>query len=404
MGAFLQELDKLYYLDHFSASSPADLLSELENVKYGFVSERLAKKIWTGPVINGLTAYKFCLKALEAMGIIVPFKTSLLPEPFLENLSMDEVCYFMPSVRTDYGDVSGALDLDPESLYVIHETDNIPFHKLAQFVVYLQERHHDRVTFIPTTCYSTVHFEWRLISKSVSTYQLPQKFGFEDGAKGEEEALKITIVFYKDVVQIKLHCADHLIESNTEAVDYLRSVLKMACVHVFHQTSSRLAAVCPNKLQSSSPVKPHLLVFRISESNFQSIYCDLCKARINNDDSFDGSVWVRADYRGPNVHAVYHNGEHVYTHTPCLCVNVMYGKNKIEFQCLISTSPFLYYVETLNSERLMKIARHLAREPSVFLSELAVGLGQSEEVCLFVSFYEYRCILYIPYSAKISHV
>ena len=297
-------------------SSPADLKSELHSVKYGIIPERLAKKLWTGTVEDGMTSFEFCLKALASMKIIVPVETNLLPSEFCENLPKSGECYFMPSVRTEYYAKSESLN----SLYVIYETDSVPFHKLAQFVAYLQERHRNSIMLIPTLYYNSVQFVWKLDSSESVSGDTTGDCSTEEGAQKEskqQNAATITIIFHRDVIEVKVDINSQFPESNLDVTEEMYSVLKTACVHVLHQTSCeipafryKLAILCPIQSYSLSAakIKRHYLPFRISEMNPRRIYCDLCERKVDVESS-ERLLWVIAQYQGPLSRTIHHTGE-----------------------------------------------------------------------------------------------
>lgn len=305
-------MDKLYYLEYHSISSPADLKIEVQSAKCGIISERLAKKLWTGAGEDGMTSFEFCLKALASMKIIVPVETQLLPSEFSEALPKSGDCYFMPSVRTEYYSKNGSLN----SLYVTYETESVPLHKLAQFVVYLQERHRDSIMFKPTLYYNSVQFDWKLDNSTKGSVASSSTAG--DSSTSEEKiqksSVKITIVFRSEVVEVKVDIAHQFRKSNPDLTEQVYSVLKTACVHVFHQTSCeipafryKLAILCPIQTHSLSAAK-HYLTFRISETNPRKVYCELCERKVDVE-SDERLLWISAQYHGPLRHSIHHTGE-----------------------------------------------------------------------------------------------
>ena len=270
----------------------------------GIVTDRLAKKIWPGKNDDQLTTYEFCLRALLALQFIVPIKRSLLPAESFPDLPEHGDCYFMPTVRTAF---SSRQRINHDSLFVTYNTDIVPFHKLGQFVEYLQTRHEKSIRFKPCYSYNMVEFIWirkcesDTVADRVATISVIFQSGSEAVSQGGVVEIKVEMEHEYKESELKLH---------------IYGIVKTASVHVFQQTakeiptfSFRLAVACP--LQSINPSKKqksHFLSFQILTEDCIDLYCPECDQTANELES-RALLWIQADYHGPRCFDIYMEGK-----------------------------------------------------------------------------------------------
>ncbi|XP_064390639.1 uncharacterized protein LOC135338431 isoform X3 [Halichondria panicea] len=316
--AFIQEMDTLYYIEFHAKSHPAGLDSEVEKTKVGIVTERLAKKIWSATTEDKLSTYQFCLKALEALNIITEIKPEFLPPNLQLELREFGKWFFMPTVRTDYKLVE---KINPDSLYVTYVTDSVPFHNLGKFVEYLQSRHSESIRLKTCNSYNMVQFEW-------------VKSSSESDQEYDESMATISIIFNSNaysqsgVVQVTVDMEpDH---ENSSVKPHIYSVIKTACVVIFHQMAPnfqyKLAVPCP--LQSTNPSKRqkrHLLPFQIKRTSGIGMYCLECE-QYTSEAEEKRLPWVTAAYQGPATYSVYHEDVLTFERLKAISDNVVKHK------------------------------------------------------------------------------
>lgn len=273
------------------------------------MTERLAKKIWSAKKIDDqlISTHQFCLKALEALKIITEIQPTFLPRDLRQELQDSGKCFFMPTVRTDYKPDE---KINSDALYITYNTDIIPFHKLGQFVEYLQTKYSNSVRLRRCNLYNVAQFNW---VKESST---------ESDEKYDEIIATISVVFncktklQSGVVEVTINMEpDH---ASSSVKPHIYSVIKTACVDIFYQIACespryhyKLAVPCP--LQSTNPSKRHkrhLLKFQIPRDDAVGMYCSECE-QYTGEAEAKSLPWVKAAYLGPAAYSVYHDGTSV---------------------------------------------------------------------------------------------
>ena len=268
---FIQDLDRLYYVREQQSSSPGDMEGHVERTESGFLSYELAKHLWADHC-------GFYLKVLQNLGIIVEINE------ILDEACPDfSKCFFMPSLRPYHS--KELPTASSTSLVVIFNTE-MPYQKQLDLVVYLKQHLEHHIRLVPENFYNILHFKW-IGSDRVK---------FAD----------IHIRFLGELVEISIEMAPEHSQGRFEELhSEICSVLKTACVEVFHETTQELpglqfnlAIVCPSCAdpRSSSDSKIHYLKFHPLQHSVE-LFCDQCQHEVVP--GGERALWVLAAYQGP---------------------------------------------------------------------------------------------------------
>ena len=267
----IQDLDRLYYVREQQDGSTGGMEGHVERTESGFLSYELAKHLWSDHC-------GFYLKLLQNLGIIVQV------DDILEEACPDSSqCFFMPSLRPYHSrELPSATST---SLLVVFNTE-LPYHKQSDFVVYLKQHFNRRIRFVPKSFYNFLHFKW---------------VG-HDGTKIAD----INIRFLGELVEISVEMApEHRRGGFENPRSEICSVLKTACVEVFHNATQELpglrfdlAIVCPSCAEpsGSGEHKIHYLTFHPLQDS-KELFCEQCQREVPTDG--EGALWVLAAYQGP---------------------------------------------------------------------------------------------------------
>ena len=269
---FIQDLDRLYYVREQQDDVMGDMEGHVEKTESGFLAYELAKHLWADRC-------GFYLKVLQNLGIIVQ-----VDEILDEACADTSKCFFMPSLRPyhwkDFPTASST------SLVVIFNTE-MPYHKQSDLVVYLKQHHNRHIRFVSENFYNVLHFKW-FVSDSV-------------------KIADIYVRFLGELVEISIEMAPEGHQGGLEDTrSEICSVLKTACVEVFHKSTQELpglqfnlAIVCPSYAdpKSSSDRKIHYLKFHPLQHSLEELFCDQCQQKVVP--SGERALWVLAAYQGP---------------------------------------------------------------------------------------------------------
>ena len=292
---FIEELDKLYYINTTSIHDEPALYECQSYIQYGFVSEQLASVLWQGEGEGDISEAEFILHVLEDLKIIahIPPKQFLSIKDVIPTTIEGRDCYFMPTLRPEFDTTEPKFDSN--SLIIVYNAAMIPFHLQSIIMLYLQSHLGDNLMYDPKRYYNTVCFHWQ-------------------DSQHKCEA-NISVLFQVDQVEVSIKFLNHA--PHMSQVTNLFSTLKTVCIQMLGQLSSqikgfeyKLAIVCPYSSRSQTPpTKVHFITFHPLSTKQTSFFCEKCDKTITSDQlPWARLLWTQVAFSGPSKPA-YQDGK-----------------------------------------------------------------------------------------------
>ena len=275
---FINELNKLNYINTMSFSDKLELFKEVQVTNLGFISEKMAMYLWPKEGEGKMTQAHFFLSVLQQLKVILPSNDLQLETS--DTILGGGKFYYMPLLRSDCD--AAELTDDSNSLIIIHNNAVLSFHLLADMILQLQSSFGTSVTFEPSPNYNTIHFKWHNNSQ-------------------EYHEANIVVRLLMEQVNISVKFLSHGPHMST--VTRIYSQLKTACIQIFHQISTQVkglnycfAFVCPHSIKNPIPKhatrdllsistteKIHFVSFHPHATRDQTFLCQTCKDLVPTD-------------------------------------------------------------------------------------------------------------------------
>ena len=267
---FINELNKLIYINTMSFSDKLELFKEVETTKMGFISDKMAMFLWPKEGDGRMTQANFFLTVLKQLKVILP--SSDLQLEVSDGIIGGGKFYYMPLLRSEC-DAAEVID-DSNSLIIIHNSAVLSFRLLADTILQLQSSFGTTITFEPSPNHNTIYFKWH------------------DSSQEHCEA-NIVICLLTDQVDISIKFPSQA--PCTSTVTRIYSQLKTAFVQIFHQLGKQVKGlnyefgfICPHNINSPIPqhatrnlsyisTKVHFVSFHPYVMEEQAFFCQTCK-------------------------------------------------------------------------------------------------------------------------------
>ena len=261
--AFIRGLDDLYSLDRDKI--PDSLKPHLELLKYGFITQTLAKHIWADAQTR-----EFYIKVLEEFGLLADLQQSPITVSNTSGLSRDIVqalssssAYFLPTLRQKLYSQKATKN-DSKVLVVSGDSflnARMVFHKQSTLVQYFTTEYPNNVKLIvdgDNLCYNVLHLQW-----------------WQDGRAQAEVYVRLHGVY--GVIDIKPFRG---VRQSVVLMCY--SALKAAAVNVLGKDDPNftLGFICDKSTENEYPDGLHFIKFHHLEVGRDNLFCKKCQCLV----------------------------------------------------------------------------------------------------------------------------